>query len=144
VKRSIIAVVMVLAACGPKSGGPLTGAPAPRTAVEQFLAAVRAQDLQAMSVVWGSEKGPARDLIERQELEKRELVMQCMLTHDRFRILSEAAGSAGKRVFRVELRRGSITRATNFTSVQGPSDRWYVETADLEPVKDLCRQMPTG
>lgn len=142
--RSIITFVLILAACGPKTGGPLTGAPAPRTAVEQFLAAVRAQDLQAMSVVWGSHKGPARDLIERKELEKRELVMQCMLTHDRFRIVSEAPGTEGKRVFRVELRRGSIMRATNFTSVQGPSDRWYVESADLEPVKDLCRQMPTG
>jgi hypothetical protein len=145
VKRSIIAFVMVVGACGPRTGGALTGAPAPRTAVEQFLAAVRAQDLQAMSVVWGSEKGPARDLIERQELEKRELVMQCMLTHDRFRILSEAPGADGKRVFRVELRRGTVTRATNFTSVRGPSDRWYVETADLEPVKDLCRQqVPAG
>ena len=86
-KRSIIAFVMVLAACGPKTTGPLTGAPAPRTALEQFLAAVRAQDLQAMSIIWGSEKGPARDLIERRELEKRELVMQCMLSDDRFRIL---------------------------------------------------------
>lgn len=143
-KHSLIAFVMILAACGPKAGGPLTGAPAPRTAVEQFLAAVRAQDLQAMSIIWGSEKGPARDLIERKELEKRELVMQCMLTHDQFRILSEGPGTAGKRVFRVELKRGPITRTTNFTSAQGPSDRWYVESAELEPVKDLCRHMPTG
>jgi hypothetical protein len=144
VKRSIIAFVMVLAACGPKNTGTLTGAPAPRTAVEQFLAAVRAQDLQAMSIIWGSEKGPARDLIDRVQLEKRELVMQCMLAHERFRVLTEAPGQAGKRIFRVELTRGPITRATNFTTVQGPSERWYVESADLEPVKDLCRNMPTG
>lgn len=143
-KRSLVAVILVLAACGPKPGGALTGAPAPRVAVEQFLAAVRAQDLQAMSVIWGSEKGPARDLIARQELEKRELIMQCMLAHDRFRILNESTGAGGKQVYRVELRRGSVVRATNFTSVKGPSDRWYVESADLEPVKDLCRQMPTG
>jgi hypothetical protein len=144
VKRSMIAFVMVLAACGPKNTGPLTGAPAPRTAVEQFLAAVRAQDLQAMSIIWGSEKGPARDLIDRVQLEKRELVMQCMLAHERFRVLNEAPGQASKRIFRVELTRGPITRATNFTTVQGPSERWYVESADLEPVKDLCRNMPTG
>ena len=88
-KRSIIAFGLALAACGgPNTTGPLTGAPAPRTAIEQFLAAVRAQDLQAMSVIWGSEKGPARDLIERRELEKRELIMQCMLAHERFRILN--------------------------------------------------------
>jgi hypothetical protein len=146
VKQTTVALaVLLLAACGPRtSSGTLTGAPAPRTAVEQFLAAIRAQDLQAMSVVWGSEKGPARDLIARQELEKRELIMQCMLAHDRYRILSEATGAEGKQVFRVELRRGAVTRATNFYSVKGPSDRWYVESADLEPVKDLCRQAPTG
>lgn len=143
-KRSLVAMILVLAACGPKTGGALTGAPAPRVAVEQFLAAVRAQDLQAMSVIWGSEKGPARDLIARQELEKRELIMQCMLAHDRFRILNESVGTDGKQIYRVELRRGPVVRATNFTSVKGPSDRWYVESADLEPVKDLCRQMPTG
>jgi len=144
VKRLAFAFITILVACGPKTGGALPGAPAPRTAVEQFLAAIRAQDLQAMSVIWGSEKGPARDLIERQELEKRELIMQCMLSHDRFRILSEGPGADGARVFRVELRRGALTRATNFISVQGPSDRWYVSSADLEPVKDLCRQAPTG
>ncbi len=143
-KRSLLAVgLMILGACGPRTGGSLTGAPAPRTAVEQFLAAVRAQDLQAMSTIWGSSKGPARDQIERSELEKRELIMQCMLSHERFRILGETGGSEGRRVFRVELQRSSITRATNFTTVEGPSDRWYVESADLDPVKDLCRQMPT-
>ena len=143
-KRSIIAFVAVLAACGPSSRGPLTGAPAPRTAVEQFLAAVRAQDLQAMSIIWGTDKGPTRDQIERRELEKRELIMQCMFAHDRFRILEEMGGVGGRRVFRVELTRGRIVRVTNFTTIQGPSERWYVESADIEPVKDLCRQIPTG
>ncbi len=143
-KRSIIALVAVLVACAPRTGGPLTGAPAPRPAVEQFLAAVRAQDLQAMSIIWGTAKGPTRDQIERRELEKRELIMQCMFAHDRFRILGENAGQAGRRVFRVELGRGNIVRVTNFTTIQGPSERWYVESADIEPVKDLCRQMPTG
>lgn len=142
--RSIIAFVLILAACGPRNTGPLTGAPAPRTAVEQFLAAIRAQDLQALSIIWGTEKGPTRDLIERRELEKRELIMQCMLAHDRFRILNEGPGQAGKRVFRVELTRGPITRATNFTATQGPSERWYVENVDIAPVRDLCRNMPTG
>jgi hypothetical protein len=144
VKRSILAFVVVLAACGPRTGGPLTGAPAPRTAVEQFLAAVRAQDLQAMSIIWGTDKGPTRDQIERRELEKRELIMQCMFAHDRFRILGETGGVGGRRVFSVELTRGRIVRVTNFTTIQGPSERWYVESADIEPVKDLCRQMPTG
>jgi len=50
--------------------------------VDQFLAAVKAQDLQAMSVVWGTSKGPARDQLERSELEKREIIMQGCYDHD--------------------------------------------------------------
>jgi hypothetical protein len=67
-----------------------------------------------------------------------------MFAHDRFRILGDNPGQGGRRVFRVELTRGTIVRVTNFTAIEGPSERWYVESADIEPVKDLCRQIPTG
>jgi hypothetical protein len=142
VVRKLALVLLVLAACRAPaaSRGPMPGAPAPRAAVEGFLAAVRAQDLQAMSSVWGSAKGPARDVIpDRAELEKRELVMQCYLNHESFRILGDVAGVNDGRVFRVELTKGPLTRATTFTTIRGPSDRWYVLEADLAPVKDLCR-----
>ena len=143
--RNLVLVLLTVAACrsapsNPRNAGaPLPGASDPRAAVEGFLAAVRAQDLQAMSSVWGSERGPAREIInDRAELEKRELVMQCYLSHDRFRILEETPGDGRARVFRVELTKGSLTRATKFTTVPGPSNRWYMREADLEPVKDLC------
>jgi len=143
--RNLVLVLLTVAACRSapsnpgNAGAPLPGASTPRAAVEGFLAAVRAQDLQAMSSVWGSERGPAREIIsDRAELEKRELVMQCYLSHDRFRILEETPGDGRARVFRVELTKGSLTRATKFTTVPGPSNRWYMREADLEPVKDLC------
>jgi hypothetical protein len=106
--------------------------------VELFLGAVRAQDLQAMSAVWGEPNGLARDLLPRDELEKRELIMQCYLGHDKFRIVSDASAAGGKRDFQVALTKGSLTRTTTITAVRGPSDRWYVGNADLAPVKDLC------
>lgn len=141
--RRFALALLVLAACGGRRvapGSPMPGAPAPRAAVESFLSAVRAQDLQAMSMVWGSERGPARDIIpDRSELEKREIVMQCYLAHDRFRILGDVAGVENRRVFRVELSKGRLTRTTTFTTIAGPSDRFYVLEADLEPVKDLCQ-----
>ncbi|MGH7621426.1 MAG: hypothetical protein ACREMU_03720, partial [Gemmatimonadaceae bacterium] len=74
----MIALAVVLTgACGGSgsSHGQLTGAAAPRLAVEQFMAAARAQDLQAFSAIWGSEKGSARDIVPRDQLEKRELTM---------------------------------------------------------------------
>jgi hypothetical protein len=124
--------------------GPSTGASSPRAAVDGFLGAVKAQDLQAMSTVWGNVKGPARDAIERAELEKRELIMQCYLNHDSYRIVSEAPGEASRRVFRVALTRktsrGPLTRETKFTTLEGPGARWYVEDVELAPAADLCKQ----
>lgn len=142
-KTITIAMLFLLTACPPSSGRMMTGAPSSREAVESFLGAARAQDLEAMSVVWGTAKGPARDQMKREELEKRELVMMCFFDHERYRVLSESErqGSSG-RTYRVELSKGALRRTTNFYTVRGPSDRWYVENADLDPVKDLCRNPP--
>jgi hypothetical protein len=39
----------------------------------------------------------------------------------------------------VELRQGQFTRETRFTSIQGPGGRWFVESFDINAVRDLCR-----
>ena len=93
-----------------------------------------------MSTVWGNKKGPARDAIERAELEKRELIMQCYLNHESYRVVNEAPGEAGRQLFRVSLTRGRLTRETKFTTIEGPGGRWYVEDVDLAPAADLCKQ----
>ena len=116
----------------------MTGAAAPRLAVEPCLAAARAQDLQAFSAIWGSERGPARDVVDRSQLEKRELTMMCYLTHDRFEIGADVTPKPGQHDFTVELTRGSQTRETKITAVQGPSERWYILDVKLEPLQDLC------
>lgn len=116
----------------------LAGAVSPKAAVESFLSAVRAQDLQAMSVIWGTPDGPARDQVDRAQLERRELIMQCYLAHDKFEIQSDSRTGAETHVLGVSLTKGQLTRQTNFTTVLGPSERWYVQDVPLEPVKDLC------
>jgi hypothetical protein len=141
VKRTVALVaMMVLVGCRtPAPGGQQTGADRPRRAVELFLAAVNAQDIQAMSVVWGTEKGPARDQLPRAELERREIIMQQCFAHDRYRILDELPGEGGTRMLRVEINRGSVMRTPKFVTIQGPSDRWYVLDADIAAMRDLCR-----
>jgi hypothetical protein len=138
-----LGLAALVAACRtPQPGTTLTGAAAPRIAVEQFLSAVRAQDLQAMSAVWGNEKGPARDQFERTELEKREIVIQSCLSHDKFRILDESPGEGGTRVLRVELTIGSVVRSPKFKTIRGPSDRWYVLDAEMLRCGEVNRQRP--
>jgi hypothetical protein len=135
-------VSIAVAACGGSgsSHGQATGAAAPRLAVEQFMAAARAQDLQAFSAIWGSERGAARDIVDRSQLEKRELTMMCYLSHDKYEIGSEVTPKPTEHDYQVQLTRGNVTRETKVTVVQGPSDRWYVLDAQLQPLQDLCSQ----
>jgi hypothetical protein len=153
VKRTIL-LVLAIAACrsasnpSPGSSGPapaanLPGAVAPRQAVERFIGAAKNQDLQELAIAWGTAKGPARDQFgeaERAQLEKRLIVMLGCYDSEKHRILDEQPGDAGRRVLRVELTKGAITKTPRFTTVKGPSDRWYVEDADFAAVTALCKR----
>lgn len=108
------------------------------------MRAVKAQDLQAMSAVWGTEKGPARETLSRDQVDKRELIMQCYLGHDTYHILSSAPARNGATAFQVSLTKGPLTRQTTVSTVRGPSNRWYVDDVAIPPVKDLCRESAGG
>ena len=121
--------------------GNTTGAADAKAAVLSFLDAAKNQDLQALAAVWGSTEGSVRDTgtIPREEMEKRELVMLCYLTHDSHQILSEAPAANNERVVAAQLRRGNLSRTANFFAVAGPGGRWYVRTFEMEPLTDFCR-----
>ena len=160
-KKSLI-LLFVLAACGPKvttttTSAPvgssttapvpapapvsnLTGGASARSAVEQFLNAVHAQDIQGMSVIFGTRSGPSRDNMNRDELEKRLVILQCYFNHDKFRILSEASGEGGHRVIEVELTRQGNIRTPSFYAIQGSQGRWYVDNMEIAAVRDFCRK----
>ncbi len=117
----------------------LTGAPTARSAVEAFLNAVRAQDIQAMSVIFGTSRGPSRDNMNRDELEKRLIILQCYFMHDKFRIVGESLGEGGHRVIATELTRGTNTRTPRFYTIAGPGGRFYVDNMEIVAVRDFCR-----
>jgi hypothetical protein len=138
-----VAGLFFLAACSSATrtagnSGDLTGGATPQIAVEQFLRAVNAKDLQAMSTVFGTSKGPARETMDRNELEKREIILACYFSNDSSRILGDASGTQGHRDVRVELKKGSLTRQTTFYTIRGPGDRWYVDNMDIAAVRDFC------
>ncbi len=117
----------------------VTGASSPRGAVEAFLTAVRAQDIQAMSVIFGTNRGPARDNMDRDELEKRLVILQCYFNHDKFRILRDLPGDAGHRIVVAEVTRGSNVRTPSFYTIAGPGGRFYVDNMEIAAVRDFCR-----
>lgn len=116
------------------------GATTARAAVAGFLAAARNEDLQAMADVWGTAVGPARNTIARAELEKRELIMMCFLRHDRYQLVTDAESTNGHRRIEAELEQGMLLRKTAFTVVPSPDGRWYVQSFDMEAVRDFCAQ----
>lgn len=144
--KRYVAVLIFLAACSSAGqqhtasqiSGSVSGADTPKQAVQAFLAAAHAQDLKAMALVWGTNDGPARDVVEHSQLEKRELIMQCYVSHDSFSVLSEVQGEKGTHILSVSLTKGRLARQSKFTAVQAHDERWYVEDIQLEPLKDLC------
>jgi len=152
VKRTILLVLAVVACRSGSSSSSspspsaasapanLPGAAAPREAVDRFLGAAKSGDLQEMAIAWGTARGPARDQFERAELDKRLILMAGCYDGDKHRIIDELPGDNGKRMLRVELTKGTLTKTPRFTTVKGPSDRWYVEDADFAAVTALCKR----
>jgi hypothetical protein len=139
----IVAGLLLLAACSSatQSGtnnGQLTGGASAELAVSQFLNAVRARDLQAMSTVFGTSSGPARDTMDRTELEKREVILACYFNNDSYRVINEESGQGGHREVQVELHKGQLVRRTKFYVIKGPGGRWYVDNMDIAAVRDFC------
>ncbi|HMJ20164.1 MAG TPA: hypothetical protein VK478_17385, partial [Gemmatimonadaceae bacterium] len=104
-----VAGLLLLAACSTgtqtaANNGSMTGAASAQLAVEGFLRAVNAKDLQAMSTVFGTKDGPARATMDRTELEKREIILACYFNNDSNRIIGEDQGIGGHREVRVELK----------------------------------------
>jgi hypothetical protein len=136
-----VAGLILLAACSSatqKNPGQLTGGSAPQLATQQFLAAANQGDLQAMSAEWGTKDGPARETMDRSQLDKRLAILACYFKHDSARILGEVPGNSGQREVHVELKKGNLTRQTTFYTIKGPGGRWYVENMDIASVRDFC------
>jgi hypothetical protein len=109
----------------------LTGAGTPRASIERFLAAGSAQDIQALGAVWGDEKGPVRDHMDRSQVETRLLIMIPCLRHDNATISQPSNGERGRQNFSVELTQGKQTATVLFTAAKGPSDRWYLQDFEI-------------
>ena len=140
-KWALLLVVAAGCSRNPSMGSSLTGAPSARDAATMFVGAAKAQDLQAMGAVWGTEQGAARDHMEREQLERRLIILQPCYVADRTQILDEQIGAtATQRRIRLQLTRGTRTKTLTFTTVRGPSNRWYVSETDYESVQsDFCR-----
>ena len=140
--RRVLSSLLVLVAifgCHRTVGGPEAGALSSTAAVEQYLSAAKAQDLQALSAVWGNAEAPVRDREDRQQLERRLLIITCHLRHDGSRIGAAQPGASGKLLHRVELTQGDKKASPMFTTVRNTkTGRWFVEDFDFKSTASFC------
>ncbi len=153
--KRLLVLLVLLGACRsspvmttpPAASTSAYGAAAARAAVETFFAAIKAGDLQAISMVWGNEKGPLVNdrSVSREEIERRELLMICYLNHDEARVLERVqAGEPAFTVFQTELKKNGVVRRPTISTVQGPQGRWFVVDADIQAVRDFCQPGSPG
>lgn len=136
---SLLTLLVAIVACRRTVGGPEAGATSSVAAVEQFLSAAKAQDLQAMSAVWGNAASPVRDRVDRQQLERRLMIMTCHLRHDGSRIGAAQTAPAGKLTHRVDLTQGAKKASPVFTTVRNTkTGRWFVEDFDFQSMASFC------
>jgi hypothetical protein len=143
VRKVVYLLLALTLACRAKPTGPQTGASSARGAVDGILGALRAGDIQAVSTVWGTARGPVRDddRFKRAELEQRIVLMTRCFASDSYRLVGQVAGENGGQGFEVDLRRGQQSRRTRLNAVQnGKSKRWYVDNLDVDSLRDFCQQ----
>lgn len=116
----------------------VAGAATAREAAQRFMASAKAQDLDAMSLIWGSAAGPARSTMDRRTWEQREVIMMPCLKHDSYRVQGEVPAAGGERVLSVEIRFQDLTRSTNFFVTPGPGQRWFVRAFDMDALRAIC------
>ena len=138
-KKLAIVVLLVVAACHRQNAvSGVTGAPTARAAVEMFLAAGKAQDLEALGRIWGTSSGPAAATLDRTVREQREVIMMPCLKHDTFQVVAEVTSAGVNRVLSVELSYKDLTASSNFIATQGPGSRWYVQQFEPKDLQMIC------
>lgn len=132
-RRALIGGTLALlgAGCSRSSGGPAPADPA--AAVQQFLAASKANDIERMGQLWGTSKGPAVGRMPRDRMEKSLTVIRIYLEHESYAIEpgSSPADAADERVVRVRITRKGCNPVVPFTVVRWRTG-WLVRAIDLE------------
>lgn len=137
--RSLLIPLLVVAlggcASGRAGGGTSSGAPAAPAAVERFLQLANTRDYVGMGWVFGTSGGAVMSRDPANEVEQRMYALASLLTHEGFVVGSglPVPGRTSEAVaFDVIITQRGRNLRVPFTAVRGPSDRWFVESLDVE------------
>lgn len=136
IRRLLVLAVAASLGCSGRSGQPV---PLPQSMSEtltRFLAAVKANDLNRMGDLWGTERGPATEWMAAEVLRRRLTVIQKYLSHTGYRVVEGPLTPPGQgsalRTYRVELQREGCNRVVPIDLVQTRRGGWIVYDVHLE------------
>jgi hypothetical protein len=140
--KKLAALIVVALGCRTVPAGPMFGATTPRGAVEQMLSAAKAQDLQAITAVFGDETGLVRDRESRETVEQRAFIIACILKADTQKIAEPMAAGNGRVSINVDLTQGTNSGSTRFETARAKDGRWLVANMDLPALqnKGFCKR----
>lgn len=132
--RLAVLVALGALACG---GHPSQVAPqSPQQTLTQFMSAVKANDLDRMGALWGSERGPASGYLHADYVHRSLTVFQVYLNHTGYRIVEgplSVPGNAKLQEFRIELQRASGCRVVlPIDLIRANSGGWLINDIHLE------------
>jgi hypothetical protein len=148
-RRLTVLLALLGAACGRGSGGPQTPVPqSVNAALEQFLSAVKANDLSRMGTLWGTDRGPASQWMKPDELRQRLTIIQKYLDYAGYRIVEGPLAVPSRddlRTYRVDLQRSGCNQVVQIDVIRTRSGGWLVHDVHLESAgSPATRCQPAG
>jgi len=134
-RRFALLVPLLALACG---GAQRPAPPAPQSinaALDQFLGAVKSNNLERMGQLWGTARGPAVSYMKPEELRMRLMVIQKYLNHVGYRIVEGPIVSPANpniRSYRIELQRQNCNHVQPLDLIHTRSGGWLVYDVHLE------------
>ncbi len=128
---------LLVVACGGGHSAQTTPTPSgtpPPTAlavVQEFMQAVADSNLDRMSELWGTERGPARSTGRPEDFRRRVIIMHSYLRNGGSRVVAEREEPTGQKVVTVELTRPGCVKSVPFTLIayrQG----WLINAIELD------------
>lgn len=129
--KRIALLLICISACRSGSVNASAGAATPQAAVEQMLAAAKAQDLQAVAAIWGDETGLNRDKWDRPQLESRAFILTCVLKNDSAKVTDSQSAGNGRFLVAADLTQGRNSGSTRFQAARTNEGRWLVADVDI-------------
>jgi hypothetical protein len=133
---AILGIAATVACGGGRSAGvsPARSPATPEAALEQFLTAVNAADLDQMAMLWGDQRGPEglTHTMTNETRMQRLTIMQRVLLTDSHQFTATDASDPGKRVITVAMTQGTRHFDVPFTLVPMRAGGWIVNDIKLD------------